>query len=72
MFCAEYIPVDAKDCHKQAKRFLKLAGEATDPDLRESLTETAVRWQRLAADFETHEERGEPFQTVRHPRTVKR
>lgn len=66
---AEYIPMDAKDCHKQANRFLKLADKATDPDLRERLTETAVRWQRLAVDFETHEEPGEPVQTVRRPRS---
>jgi hypothetical protein len=64
--------MDEKDCHKQARRFWKLAGKATDPDLKESLAETAVRWQRLAADFDTHEERRESLQTVRHPRKLKR
>jgi hypothetical protein len=43
---------DPKECREQAKRCLKLAAETNDPVLRESLTDTAHRWERLAADLE--------------------
>jgi hypothetical protein len=43
---------DPKECREQAKRCLKLAAETNDPVLKNSLTETAHRWERLAADLD--------------------
>jgi hypothetical protein len=43
---------DPKECREQAKRCLKLAAETTDPVLKNSLTDTAHRWERLASDLE--------------------
>jgi hypothetical protein len=44
---------DPKECREQAKRCLKLAAETNDPVLKNSLTETAHRWERLAADLDS-------------------
>jgi hypothetical protein len=44
---------DPKECREQAKRCLKLAAETTDPVLKNSLTDTAHRWERLAADLQS-------------------
>jgi hypothetical protein len=44
---------DPKECQEQAKRCLKLAAETNDPVLKNSLTETAHRWERLAADLDS-------------------
>ena len=40
--------VDVNECRENAKRFLALAAETTDPVLRERLAETAQGWARLA------------------------
>ena len=42
---------DPKECREQATRCLRLAAEANDPLLRDSLTDTAHRWERLAAEL---------------------
>ena len=44
---------DPKECREQAKRCLRLAAETNDPVLRDSLTDTAYRWERLAADLQS-------------------
>jgi|KBSMisStaDraftv2_1062788.scaffolds.fasta_scaffold211945_1 hypothetical protein len=44
---------DPKECREQAKRCLRLAAEANDPVLRDSLTDTAHRWERLAAELQS-------------------
>jgi hypothetical protein len=44
---------DPKECREQATRCLRLAAEANDPVLRDSLTDTAHRWERLAAELQS-------------------
>jgi hypothetical protein len=44
---------DPKECREQVKRCLRLAAETNDPVLRDSLTDTAYRWERLAADLQS-------------------
>lgn len=44
---------DPKECREQAQRCLQLAAETNDPVLKNSLTETAHRWERLAADLDS-------------------
>ena len=44
---------DPKECREQAKRCLRLAAEANDHVLRDSLTDTAHRWERLAAELQS-------------------
>ena len=44
---------DPKECREQAKRCLRLAAEANDSVLRDSLTDTAHRWERLAAELQS-------------------
>ena len=44
---------DPKECREQAKRCLRLAAETNDPVLRDSLTDTAHRWERLAAELQS-------------------
>ena len=46
------MPGDPKEFRENATRCLAMAAEAPDPDLRESLVETAHRWLRLATDIE--------------------
>ena len=46
------MPGDPKEFRENAKRCLAMAAEAPDPDLRESLVETAQRWLRLATEIE--------------------
>ena len=42
---------DLKECREQAKRCLKLAVDTDDPVLKNSLIDTAQRWERLASDL---------------------
>lgn len=44
---------DPKECRKQAKRCLNLAADTNDPVLKNSLIDTAQRWERLASDLES-------------------
>jgi hypothetical protein len=46
------MPGDPKACRENAKRCLKLAHEATNPVLKDSLTDIARQWTRLATDLE--------------------
>jgi hypothetical protein len=39
------------ECRRNARGCLKQAAEATDPMIKESLSETAQGWARLAADL---------------------
>jgi hypothetical protein len=58
---------DPAQCREQAKRCLKLAADTSDPVLKTSLTETAQRWERLAADLES-----DTYQTPRSEQFRKR
>jgi hypothetical protein len=49
--------LDARECREQAMKFMKQAAEATDPLLKERLSETAQGWHRLAADLAKLEEK---------------
>jgi hypothetical protein len=42
---------DPKECREQAERCLKLAADTDDPVLKNSLIDTAQRWERLASDL---------------------
>ena len=42
------MPGDPKEFRENAQRCLAMAAEAPNPDLRETLVETAQRWLRLA------------------------
>ena len=46
------MPGDPKEFRENAERCLAMAAEQPNPDLRESLVETAQRWLRLATDIE--------------------
>ena len=46
------MPGDPKHCREQAKRCLRLAHEATNPALKDSLADIAQKWMRLAKDLE--------------------
>ena len=46
------MPGDPEECREHAKRCWALAGEARNPVLRESLTDLAQRWSRLAVDLQ--------------------
>jgi len=52
------MPLDYKECRELAKRSLKLADEITDPVLKNSLEETAWRWERLAECMEANSDQG--------------
>jgi hypothetical protein len=43
--------LDVNECRRNAKQCLKQAAEATDPIIKERLSETAQGWARLAADL---------------------
>ena len=43
---------DPKIFRENAQRCLAMAADTSDPDLRESLVETAQRWLRLATEIE--------------------
>ena len=43
--------LDANECRQEAMKCVKQAAEATDPILRQRLSETAQGWSRLAADL---------------------
>ena len=47
------MPGDPEGCRQHAKRCWALASETKNPDLKESLTDLAQRWARLAIDLET-------------------
>ena len=50
------MPGDPEECRQHAKRCWALAGEARNPELKNSLIEIAQRWTVLAADLEvTHD-----------------
>jgi hypothetical protein len=46
------MPGNPEECREHAKRCWALASETKNPDLRESLTDLAQRWSRLAIDLE--------------------
>jgi hypothetical protein len=46
------MPGDPKECREHAKRCLQLAHETKNPVLKESLTDIAGQWTRLATDLE--------------------
>jgi hypothetical protein len=46
------MPGDPKQCREHAKRCLELAHEATNPALKDSLSDIAQQWMRLATDLE--------------------
>ena len=49
------MPGNPKECREHAKRCWALAGEAKNPEIKNSLVEIAQRWTALAADLEaTH------------------
>jgi hypothetical protein len=50
------MPIDPKECREHASRCLKLANEIPDAVLKDSLTETALRWERLAASMDATDE----------------
>ena len=58
------MPGDPKECREHAKRCLQLAYETTNPALKDSLTDIAGQWMRLATDLEATkrllDEWGEP------------
>jgi hypothetical protein len=47
-----HMPGDPKECREHAKRCLQLAHETKNPVLKESLTDIAGQWTRLATDLE--------------------
>ena len=47
------MPGDPEECRQHAKQCWALASETKNPDLKESLTDLAQRWARLAIDLET-------------------
>jgi hypothetical protein len=49
--------LDAKECREHARTCMEQAAEATDPTVRQRLSETAQGWARLAADLAQLEER---------------
>jgi hypothetical protein len=49
--------LDAKECREQAKNCMTQAAEATDPIVRQRLSETAQGWARLAADLAKMEDK---------------
>ena len=49
------MPGDPKECREHARRCWALAGEAKNPEIKNSLIEIAQRWTVLASDLEaTH------------------
>ena len=46
------MPGNPKECREHAKRCLQLAHETTNPVLKDSLTDIAGQWTRLATDLE--------------------
>jgi hypothetical protein len=58
------MPGNPTQCREHAKRCLQLAHETTNPVLKDSLTDIARQWTRLATDLEVTrlllDEFGEP------------
>jgi hypothetical protein len=50
------MPGDPEECRAHAKRCWALAGEAKNPEIKNSLLEIAHRWTRLAVDLEVTRE----------------
>ena len=50
------MPINSQECREQASRCLKLANEISDAVLKDNLTETALRWERLAVSIEATDE----------------
>ena len=50
------MPLDADECHENAKRCLATALETNDLTLKASLTDNAQRWLRLAVDVQATKE----------------
>jgi hypothetical protein len=49
--------LSAKECREHAIKCMKVAAEATDPIVKQRLSETAQGWNRLAADLAKLEEK---------------
>jgi hypothetical protein len=50
------MPGDPNECREHAKRCCALAAETKNPFLKDSLTDLAHRWARLALDLQsTHD-----------------
>jgi hypothetical protein len=49
--------LDAKECREHAIRCMKECADATDPILKQRLSETAQGWNRLAIDLAKLEEK---------------
>jgi hypothetical protein len=45
------------ECRRNARRCLRQAAQATDPTIKESLSESAQGWARLAADLASIKDR---------------
>ena len=48
--------LSSNECREQAKGYVKLAAQSTDPVLKQRLAETAHGWARLAADLANMDE----------------
>jgi hypothetical protein len=46
------MPGDPKECREHAKRCHQMASETTSPVLKESLTDIANHWMKLASELE--------------------
>jgi hypothetical protein len=46
------MPGNPSECRERAKRCLQLAEETTNPAVKDSLTDFARQWARLATDLE--------------------
>jgi hypothetical protein len=55
--------IDANECREPAERCMTQAAQATDPIIKNRLTETAQGWLRLAADLAKYPD---PTEGVRH------
>ena len=47
------MPGDPNECREHATRCWALAAEVSNPVLKDSLTDLAQRWARLAADLQS-------------------
>ena len=67
------MPGDPKECRERAKRCHQMAAETTHPNLKQSLTEIADHWMRLATELDATkrllDEWGDP-RFVGNPRRV--
>jgi hypothetical protein len=56
--------LDANECQENARRFMEMSAEATDPTVKQRLAETAQGWARLAIDLANLEKGGLPDPTT--------